>query len=113
MVLISRHTGLPISDFDHMIESITTRLTTYKSTRTYRRGLGAGLLEMLDSTITKDKELDLMYYIISDLRDETRLQIDKITISDIEAIDNKLYIDLHGVYLPTGQYIKLEGLRVK
>jgi phage baseplate assembly protein W len=112
MVAISRITGKVISDFDHTIESIINILSTPKLTRLYRRNYGALAFDKIDSIINNDLTLELYSTTAAALKVETRFRLDTTKVNTEFAQEGKLYIDIYGLYLPDGRFIKVEGIRI-
>ena len=113
MVQVSKYTGHPISDFEHMVECVETIVTTPLNTRYYNRGYGTIWFDRIDTPINQRTQLDFYANIIEVLeREEKRLANPSININTDEGLEGKLKIDLTGVYVPENKVIKLEGLRL-
>lgn len=112
MVSISRRNGKVINDFDHTIESILYILGTPKVTRLYRRDFGALAFDKIDDTINEDLTLELYGTTTEALKVETRFRLDTTRVNTEFSQEGKLFIDVFGLYLPDGRFIKLEGIQV-
>ena len=108
-------TGKELTGIAHLRQSVRTILTTPIGTRVMRRDFGARLFELLDQPLSPAL-LTEMYAAANEAleRWEPRLRVDRIHITPAQGrLDGgSILIDLEGVYLPTGEPVRLEGIVV-
>lgn len=115
MVLMDRHTGKAISDFEHLKQSVEDILTTMIGSRVMRRDYGSRIPEYVDYPLNADT-VTLIYGAAIDALDiwEPRLLIDRVTVdkevANISA--GNFVLILEGFYIPTGDPIRLDNIKV-
>lgn len=113
MGLISRKDGKELTDFEHMVESVQTILTTPIGSRYFNREFGSGLFDLIDSSINEDTKVDIFAEVIQAIEKwEPRLQVQQVEVNDTDGLDGKITINLLGIYVPENKLIKLENLRI-
>lgn len=113
MTLMSRTSGKPISDRDHLTQSIIDILTTPKGTRVGIRDYGCTLFYLLDRGLTP-VVVAQMYGSISEAISlwEPRLKLASIAIDGSSLSQGVLIVDLEGLYLPDAKPVTLSGLEL-
>lgn len=113
MSLISRTTGKTLTDFEHMVESIQTILTTPIGSRYFNREFGSDLFDLIDGPINEDTKIDIYAEVIGAIEKwEPRFKVDSVEVNDEDGQNGKITINLQGIYVPENKLIKLENLRI-
>ncbi|KVR28629.1 MULTISPECIES: GPW/gp25 family protein [Burkholderia cepacia complex] len=104
-------TGKPLSGIAHLKQSIADILNTPKGSRVMRREYGSDLPELVDAPMNLST-LSRIYAATARAihRWEPRFKVRKVTV--VNAQPGALELDLYGTYLPDGQPVKLDGIRV-
>lgn len=111
--LISRTTGKTLTDFEHMVESIQTILTTPIGSRYFNREFGSDLFDLIDGPINEDTKIDIYAEVIGAIEKwEPRFKVDSVEVNDEDGQNGKITINLQGIYVPENKLIKLENLRI-
>ncbi len=109
---MSRETGKPISDEDHLRQSIRDILTTRIGTRVMLRDYGSNIPEMVDRPLNRATIAALRADMIDALNKwEPRAHIDQITIKEVSS-GGKICFDVFLTYLPNGQVYALRGINI-
>lgn len=104
-------TGKPLQGIDHLRQSIRDILTTPIGSRVMRREYGSRLYELVDAPMTRETLLDIYAATAEALiRWESRLRITQI--STTSAGPGQIDIAITGEYLPNGEVVTLDGIRV-
>ena len=107
--MIDRNTGRPLSDFEHLKQSIITILETPIGSRVYRREFGSELFRLIDEPMNKSLMIDVYAAIASALAQwEKRFQLQNIQAKQSES--GKITVTLRGIYLVNGEQITFDGL---
>jgi phage baseplate assembly protein W len=108
---MNRATGRPLGGIAHLRQSIADILTTPIGTRVLRRDYGSRLFELVDDPINRGFATELIAATAEALtRWEPRLKLTRVTPAVIEP--GKVSLDLEGIYRPTGEPVRLEGIVV-
>lgn len=98
-----------MSGIDHLRQSIVDILTTPIGSRVMLREYGSRLFELIDRPINPETVSDFIAATVEALRKwEPRFRVSNVEFVGVEA--GKLQLNLSGVYLPTGEEIKLDGV---
>lgn len=109
---MNRETGKPLSDADHLRQSIRDILATRIGTRTMLRDYGSNIPELVDQPINRSTIAAIKADVINALNIwEPRMRIDRVTLSEVLA-SGQLTFDLELTYLPNGQAIALKGITI-
>ena len=115
MSFLNRNTGEDLgSDIAHVKQSIHDILSTPVGTRVMLREYGSDLPYYVDRLITEDLYMDI-YQASAEALDrwEKRFKLTTVKIDKTQSQLGKLVIDLEGIYLPTNEVIRLDGIVVK
>ena len=109
---MDRETGKPIDGFEHLKQSIADILSTRIGSRVERRNYGAAVPFLVDRPMNNETLVDLYAETATALRRwEPRLKVTRVWISEASEQGN-LTLNVRGVYLPSGQEIRLDGIVV-
>ena len=109
---MNRETGKPLSDADHLRQSIRDVLSTRIGTRTMLRDYGSNIPELVDQPINRSTIAAIKADVINALNIwEPRMRIDRVILSEVLA-SGQLTFDLELTYLPNGQAIALKGISI-
>jgi hypothetical protein len=104
-------TGKPLEGIDHLRQSVRDILTTAVGSRVMRRTYGAGLLALQDAPLNRSTVVAIVAAAASALaRWEPRIQVERIAVSSLAA--GTLEMTVTGVYLPEGQRVAIDGIKV-
>lgn len=104
--------GKPLGGLDHLRQSITDILTTPLGSRVMRRDYGSRLFELVDAPMNSETVMDLYAATAEALEAwEPRFQLTQVTLASADA--GAVVLDLTGKYLPDGQMVTLDGIKVK
>ncbi len=107
---MNRDGGKTLDGYDHLIQSIRDIFTTPTGSRVMRREYGLDH-SLVDRPINPALLIDLYAAMIDALTLwEPRFRVRQIRVSDAAA--GHLSVDLDGLYLPSGEFITLEGIQV-
>lgn len=114
MSLLNRITGEDLlSDIDHVKQSINDILTTPIGTRVMLREYGSNLPFYIDRLINDQLRADIIQSTAEALdRWEPRFRLTLVNIDETRSLGGILTINLEGIYLPTQQVIRLDGIEV-
>lgn len=112
MIGIDKKTGKSLSGLAHLKQSIEDILTTPKGTRIMRRDYGSNLPRLVDNPLNRETILDMISESADALnRWEPRLRVTQIRPTDIS--EGRIIFQVVGEYLPDGQTVTLDGIRIK
>lgn len=107
----SATTGKSLGDLDHLRQSITDILTTRKGTRVMRRDYGSDLPDLVDAPLNRETLMKIYAATADALQKwETRIQVQQVYATSPKL--GSVYLDLTGVYVPTGKQVQLTGIKV-
>ena len=107
-------TGKELTGLAHLRQSVRDILTTPIGTRVMRRDYGSRLHELVDAPLSPELQTDI-YAAVTDALGlwEPRLRIERVKVVAAPAdSDAHMLIDIIGIYLPTGETVRLEGIEV-
>ncbi len=108
----SAQTGQILSGINHLRQSIVDILTTPIGSRVMRREYGSKLPFLVDAPINASTLVDLYAETADALyRWEPRFRLTQVNASSASA--GSISIDLTGIYLPDGQLITMDGVKIK
>lgn len=109
---MNRETGKPLSDADHLRQSIRDILSTRIGTRTMLRDYGSNIPELVDQPTNRSTIAAIRADVINALNIwEPRMRIDRVTLSEVLA-SGSITFDLELTYLPNGEAIALRGVTI-
>lgn len=104
--------GKLLGGLDHLRQSITDILTTPLGSRVMRRDYGSRLYELVDAPMNGSTVMDLYAATAEALEAwEPRFRLTQVTLASADA--GAVELDLTGQYLPDGQVVTLDGIKVK
>ena len=105
-------TGKSLTGLDHLRQSITDILMTPIGSRVMRRDYGSRLPELVDAPMNGETIMDIYAATADALRTwEPRIQVTQVTLTSADV--GSVAIDVTGIYLPDGQSVTLDGIKVK
>ena len=108
---MSRTTGKPISDLEHLRQSITDILTTPLGSRVMRPKYGSRLFQLTDLPINPTMLVEYVMATAEAIRRwEKRLLVSRVLVDTLSP--GKVTIGVVGIYTPTGQELRLDGVAV-
>lgn len=109
---MNRETGKPLSDADHLRQSIRDVLSTRIGTRTMLRDYGSNIPELVDQPINRSTIAAIKADVINALNIwEPRMRIDRVVLAEVLA-SGSITFDLDLTYLPNGEAIALKGVTI-
>ena len=109
---MNRETGKPLSDADHLRQSIRDVLSTRIGTRTMLCDYGSNIPERVDQPINRSTIAAIRADVINALNIwEPRMRIDRVVLSEVLA-SGSITFDLDLTYLPNGEAIALRGVTI-
>lgn len=104
--------GKLLDGLAHLRQSITDILTTPLGTRVQRRDYGSRLYQLVDAPMNAETIVDLYAATAEALANwEPRFRLTQVKLSSADA--GAIELDLVGQYLPDGQTVTLDGIKVK
>jgi len=104
-------TGKPLQGLEHLRQSIRDILTTPIGSRVMRREYGSRLYSLVDAPMNRETLLEIYAATAEALiRWEPRIRVTKV--ASISAGPGKIDLEITGEYLPEGEIITLDGIRV-
>ncbi|AXF38222.1 putative tail protein [Ralstonia phage phiRSP] len=108
----SATTGKGIDGIAHLRQSISDILTTPLGSRVMRRDYGSRLFELVDAPTNSETVMDLYAATAEALEAwEPRFRLTQVKIASAEP--GEIVLDLTGEYLPDGQVVTLDGIKVQ
>lgn len=112
MIGIDKNTGKALSGLAHLKQSIEDILTTPKGTRIMRREYGSNLPRLVDNPLNRETILDMIAESADALNQwEPRMRVTEIKPTELSA--GRIIFRVIGEYLPDGQTVTLDGIRIK
>lgn len=112
MIGIDKNTGKALEGLAHLKQSIEDILTTPKGTRVMRREYGSDLPRLVDAPTNRETLLDIYAATAGALAEwEPRIAVESVTATDIT--EGRIILSITGEYLPDGQTVTIDGIRVK
>lgn len=110
MIGIHSQTGQALSGIAHLKQSIMDILLTPVGTRVMRRDYGSNLFELIDAPMNAKTIMDIVAATAEALdRWEPRIKVERVQLHE-GAASGRIELTLHGLYLPDGQAIIMDGL---
>ncbi len=104
-------TGKPLSGINHLRQSIRDILTTPLGSRVMRRDYGSRLFDLLDNPLNDVTIVEIYAATAEALMTwEPRIQVQRVQVSSLAPAS--ISIDLEAIYLPTGEPVFLDGIKI-
>jgi phage baseplate assembly protein W len=104
-------TGKPLSGVEHLRQSITDILTTPIGSRVMRRDYGSKLFSLVDAPMNLYTVSRIYAATAAAIRKwEPRFKVTRVSLSSAEP--GAIALDISGNYLPDGQPVKIDGIKV-
>jgi phage baseplate assembly protein W len=104
-------TGKPLGGIDHLRQSIVDILTTPIGSRVMRRDYGSQLPDLVDAPTNSETTMDMIAAAVDALTKwEPRIALTQVTIAS--ASPGEVQLNLTGQYLPDGQVVTFDGIKV-
>lgn len=111
---ISRFTGLPITELEHVGESIADILTTPLRTRARLMEYGSGIYGRVDDPVNRGFVADIRMDVAVALdRWEPRVKVEKVDLDLSEVRDGVVYVSLVCIYKPTGDRVRFDRVELR
>lgn len=105
-------TGQPISDIEHLKQSIRDILSTPIGSRVMRRDYGSRLFQRIDQPITGALIAEIYADVVESLFNfEPRFEVSNVSV--ISATNGQLILSLDGKYIPTNEQVQIGGILIK
>jgi len=109
---MNKASGKPLADFLHLKQSITDILTTPIGSRPMRRDYGSRLFTRIDAPLTGDLVAEIYADVVDALFNyEPRFEVSSVSVVSVGL--GTLVLDLEGIYLPTGETVKVTGINIQ
>ncbi len=109
---MDKNTGKPLSGISHLKQSITDILTTPIGSRPMRRDYGSNLFKRIDAPMTGDLVAEIYADVVDALFNyEPRFEVSSVSVVSVGL--GTLVLDLEGIYLPTGETVKMTGINIQ
>ena len=106
MLGVSASTGQPLSDLDHLHQSIRDILTTRIGTRVLCREYGSRLSQFIDNPTNPALEIELY----AATADAPRFRLERVQL--VEVSPGKIVLNLRGKYIPGNTETAVHGVEV-
>lgn len=104
-------TGKALSGVNHLRQSIRDILTTPLGSRVMRRDYGSRLFDLVDNPLNEVTLVEIYAATAEALMIwEPRLRVLRVQVQSI--VPSSISIDLEAVYLPTGEPVFLDGIKI-
>lgn len=111
MIGTSATTGGPLTGLQHLHQSIRDILTTRKGERVMRRDYGSLVPDLVDAPLNDETLVDLYAETVAALTTwEPRIAVERVTASIPGP--GRVVLSLSGVYVPTGEPVRVDGIEV-
>jgi len=111
MIGTNATTGRALSGLDHLRQSIRDILTTPVGSRVMRRDYGSRLYELVDAPLNGETLVDLYAATFEALQTwEPRIAVEEVR-AEVPA-PGKVILSLTGVYTPTGEPVRFDGIEI-
>lgn len=105
-------TGQPISDIEHLKQSIRDILSTPIGSRVMRRDYGSRLFQRIDQPITGALIAEIYADVVEALFNfEPRFEVSNVSV--ISATNGQLILSLDGKHIPTNEQVQIGGILIK
>jgi phage baseplate assembly protein W len=109
---IDQNTGKALEGIEHLRQSVRDILTTPIGTRVLLRDYGSQLFELIDAPLNRSTVMDIIAA-VADALDRWEPRIALQSVKPFMPAPGQLFVDLGGIYLPTGEFITLDGIEVR
>lgn len=114
MSMMSRVTGKPISDLDHLKQSLQDILTTRLGTRVMLREYGSQGADLIDSPITSKWATDIYYATaVAVYTWEPRFRLTSIILDGSQVSSGVVGMSLEGRFWPDGKPVLIDNLEIR
>lgn len=104
-------TGGALGAIDHLRQSIRDILTTRVGERVMRRAYGSRLPDLVDAPLNDETMVDLYAETVIALTTwEPRVTVEEVRAS--VPAPGRVVLELRGVYTPTGEPVRIDGIEV-
>jgi phage baseplate assembly protein W len=112
MIGMDGNTGAELAGFSHLEQSIRDILLTPKGSRVMLRDYGSDLFALIDQPLNESTKMAITAATVGALSTwEPRIQVQSVTVTSDPA-SGSISISLTATYLPDGQTIAIEGLKL-
>jgi phage baseplate assembly protein W len=112
MIGMNVDTGAELAGFAHLEQSIRDILLTPKLSRVMLRDYGSDLLTLIDQPLNESTKMAIMAATVGALTTwEPRIQVQSVAVA-ADPASGSVSIHLTALYLPDGQTITIEGLKL-
>jgi phage baseplate assembly protein W len=112
MIGMNVDTGAELAGFAHLEQSIRDILLTPKGSRVMLRDYGSDLFALVDQPLNESTKMAIMAATVGALTTwEPRIQVQSVTVA-ADPANGSISINLTALYLPDGQVINIEGLKL-
>jgi phage baseplate assembly protein W len=110
MIGMHRQTGKSLGGIAHLKQSIIDILLTPIGSRVMRRDYGSNLFELIDAPMNAKTIMDIVAATAEALdKWEPRIKVERVELN-AGAASGRIELTLHGLYLPDGQAIVMDGI---
>ena len=111
MIGTDANTGRRLSGINHLRQSVRDILTTPIGTRVMRREYGSRLYELVDAPVNSETMIDLYAATFEALQTwEPRIEVEQVR-AEVQG-PGRVVLTVEGVYIPTGQPVRIDGIEV-
>ena len=112
MIGMNVDTGAELAGFSHLEQSIRDILLTPKGSRVMLRDYGSDLFALIDQPLNESTKMAITAATVGALSTwEPRIQVQSVTVA-ADPANGSISINLTALYLPDGQTITVEGLKL-
>jgi hypothetical protein len=112
MIGMNVDTGAELAGFAHLEQSIRDILLTPKLSRVMLRDYGSDLFSLIDQPLNESTKMAIIAATVGALSTwEPRIQVQSVTVT-ADPANGSISINLSALYLPDGQVINIEGLKL-
>jgi phage baseplate assembly protein W len=109
---MNANTGAELAGFGHLEQSIRDILLTPKGSRVMLREYGSDLFALVDQPLNESTKMAIIAATIGALSQwEPQIEVQSVTVEGDPAAST-VSVSLRAKYLPDGQSIMIEGLRL-
>ena len=112
MIGMNVDTGADLAGLRHLEQSIRDILLTPKGSRVMLRDYGSDLFSLIDQPLNESTKMAILAATVGALSTwEPRIQVQSVTVA-ADPANGSISINLTALYLPDGQTITIEGLKL-
>jgi phage baseplate assembly protein W len=109
---MSGNTGAELAGYSHLEQSIRDILLTPKGSRVMLRDYGSDLFALIDQPLNESTKMAITAATVGALSTwEPRIQVQSVAVT-ADPANGFISINLTALYLPDGQVINIEGLKL-